>query len=131
MPDFKQVKQKLKTYKPAIYDLGVCYFEGNGVKENKKKAFKCFLKAAKKFKNISAYEKLVDCYTNGYGCKIDKQKAGEYKQKINKYFKRIKEKPIKPTVKLDIHTKVEIGDNAFRKFFKMRLILLKGISVAN
>lgn len=123
MADFKEVKEKMKHYKPAIYDLGVCYFEGKGVKENKKKAFKCFLKAAKKFKNVSAYQKLIECYTNGYGCKIDKQKAGEYKQKYNQFFKRMNAKPVQRVIKKDIHAKVEIGDNAFQKFFKQHTIL--------
>ena len=124
MAEFKQIKQKMKTYKPAIYDLGVCYFEGRGVKENKKKAFKCFLKAAKKFKNVSAYEKLVECYTNGFGCKIDKQKAGEYKQKINNYFSGLKQKPLpKQFSKNPAKQQISVFDSSMNKFLKQTTIM--------
>lgn len=124
MADYKEVKQKMKSYKPAIYDLGVCYFEGKGVKENKKKAFKCFLKSAKKFNDVKAYQKLIECYTNGYGCKIDKQKAGEYKQKYNQFFKRMNEKPLsREPIKKEIKANVEFGDSAIQKFFKEHTIL--------
>ena len=123
MSDFKEIKAKLKHYKPAIYDLGVCYFEGNGVKENKKKAFKCFLKSAKKFKYVSSYQKLAECYTYGYGCKINKEKAGEYKQKYNQHFKRIKEKIEHSPIKKDVHAKTELGDSPYQKFFKKHNIL--------
>ena len=42
MEEFKQVKQKMKTYKPAIYDLGVCYLMAMGLSKTRKKRLSAF-----------------------------------------------------------------------------------------
>ena len=61
----------------AIINIGLCYLQGNGVKEDKKEAVKCFRTAAKKYSSGVAYHNLGICYENGFGVRKDYKKAIE------------------------------------------------------
>lgn len=63
--------------KEAIINIGMCYLQGNGTKENKKEAVKCFKVAANKFKSSLGYYNLGICYENGFGVTQDYKKAIE------------------------------------------------------
>ena len=63
--------------KEAIIDIGLCYLQGKGVKENKKEAVKCFKTAAEKCNSGVAYHNLGICYENGFGVRKDYEKAIE------------------------------------------------------
>ena len=61
----------------AIINIGLCYLQGNGVKEDKKEAVKCFRTAAEKYSSGVAYHDLGICYENGFGVRKDYKKAIE------------------------------------------------------
>ena len=61
----------------AIINIGLCYLQGNGVKEDKKEAVKCFKTAAEKCNSGVAYHNLGICYENGFGVRKDYKKAIE------------------------------------------------------
>ena len=61
----------------AIINIGLCYLQGNGVKEDKKEAVKCFKVAAEKCGSGVAYHNLGICYENGFGVRKDYKKAIE------------------------------------------------------
>ena len=61
-----------------MYNLGLCYLRGEGVKQNDNIAFKLFKDAADNG-NKSAMELLSKCYENGWGCDIDKSAANYWK----------------------------------------------------
>lgn len=61
----------------AIINIGLCFLQGNGVKENKKEAVKCFNTAAEKCGSGVAYHNLGICYENGFGVRKDYKKAIE------------------------------------------------------
>ncbi len=61
----------------AIINIGLCYLQGNGVKEDKKEAVNCFKTAAKTTNSGVAYHNLGICYENGFGVKKDYKKAVE------------------------------------------------------
>ena len=61
----------------AIINIGLCYLQGNGVKEDKKKAVRCFRTAAEKYSSGVAYHNLGICYENGFGVRKDYKKAIE------------------------------------------------------
>ena len=61
----------------AIINIGLCYLQGNGVKEDKKEAVKCFKTAAEKYSSGVAYHNLGICYENGFGVRKDYKKAIE------------------------------------------------------
>ena len=61
----------------AIINIGLCYLQGKGIKENKKEAVKCFKIAAEKQNSGVAYHNLGICYENGFGVKKDYKKAIE------------------------------------------------------
>lgn len=61
----------------AIINIGLCYLQGNGTKEDKKEAVKCFKKAAEKSSSGVAYNNLGICYENGFGVRKDYKKAIE------------------------------------------------------
>lgn len=61
----------------AIVNIGLCYLQGNGIEENKKKAVKCFKEAAEKSNSGVAYYNLGICYENGFGVKKNYEKAIE------------------------------------------------------
>ena len=63
--------------KEAIVNVGLCYLQGNGVKENKKEAVKCFKIAANKYKSSLGFYNLGICYENGFGVCQDYKKAIE------------------------------------------------------
>lgn len=63
--------------KEAIINIGLCYLQGNGVKEDKKEAVKCFKTAAEKCNSGVAYHNLGICYENGFGVRKDYKKAIE------------------------------------------------------
>ena len=61
--------------KEAIVNVGLCYLQGHGVKENKKEAVKCFKTAANKYKSGLGFYNLGICYENGYGVRKDYKRA--------------------------------------------------------
>ena len=61
----------------SVINIGLCYLQGKGVKENKKEALKCFNEAVKKTNSGIAYYNLGLCYENGYGVRKDYKKAIE------------------------------------------------------
>ena len=61
----------------AIINIGLCYLQGNGVKEDKKEAVKRFKVAAEKCGSGVAYHNLGICYENGFGVRKDYKKAIE------------------------------------------------------
>lgn len=61
----------------AIINIGLCYLQGNGVKEDKKEAVRCFRTAAEKYSSGVAYHNLGICYENGFGVRKDYKKAIE------------------------------------------------------
>ena len=63
--------------KEAIVNIGLCHLQGNGTKENKKEAVKCFKVAANKYKSSLGYYNLGICYENGFGVIQDYKKAIE------------------------------------------------------
>lgn len=67
----------------AIINIGLCYLQGKGTKENKKEAVKCFKKAAEKQNSGVAYHNLGICYENGFGVRKD------YKKAIDMYGKAV------------------------------------------
>lgn len=61
----------------AIINIGLCYLQGNGVKEDKKEAVKCFKTAAEKYSSGVAYHNLGICYENGFGVRKDYKKQSK------------------------------------------------------
>ena len=61
----------------AIINIGLCYLQGKGVKEDKKEAVKCFREAVKSTNSGIAYYNLGLCYENGGGVRKDYKKAIE------------------------------------------------------
>ena len=61
----------------AIINIGLCYLQGNGIKENKKEAAKCFKTAAYEYKSSLGFYNLGICYENGFGVCQDYKKAIE------------------------------------------------------
>ena len=61
----------------AIINIGLCYLQGNGVKEDKKEAVKCFKTAANKYESSLGFYNLGICYENGFGIRQDYKKAIE------------------------------------------------------
>ena len=57
-----------------MYNLGICYVEGNGTAKNCDEAFKCFKKAADNGDDAAQYN-LAVCYANGWGVARDDAKA--------------------------------------------------------
>ncbi len=55
----------------AVVNIGLCYLQGKGAKENKKAAVKCFREAAQKADSGVAYFTLGICYETGFGVKKD------------------------------------------------------------
>ena len=57
----------------ALYGLGLCYLNGEGVQKDEKKAVEYFEKA----NNSSSREQLINCYLEGIGVEKDEKKAFE------------------------------------------------------
>ena len=73
-----------KGYLLAKYDMGVCYFYGRGVPEDKSKAveiWKSILEEIVETENYFAenrvFPSLYECYINGWGVAKDEEKANE------------------------------------------------------
>lgn len=66
-----------KGYAPSIYKLGLCYFEGNGVTEDKKEAVRLFKMAAEKGHGYSKHQ-LGECYRNAKGASYDLDQAWKW-----------------------------------------------------
>ncbi len=58
----------------AQYNLGVCYYTGTGIKEDKEEAAHWYRKAAENGNAMAQYN-LGNCYYTGTGIKEDKEKA--------------------------------------------------------
>lgn len=69
--------------KEAIVNVGLCYLQGNGIKENKMEAVKCFKMAANKLGSGLGFYNLGICYENGFGVHQD------YRQAIEMYGKSV------------------------------------------
>ena len=61
----------------AIINIGLCYLQGKGVKEDKKEGFRCFKQAVKSTNSGVGYFNLGICYENGLGVRKNYQKAIE------------------------------------------------------
>ena len=64
----------------AQYELGYCYYWGEGVEENKIEAVKWYRKAAEQG-NVHAQNDLGVCYANGEGVEEDKAEAVKWYRK--------------------------------------------------
>jgi len=71
------------------YSLGFCYFEGEGITQDKKEAVNWFRKAAEQ-DDIRAQLYLADCYKNGEGVNQDIDVAEGWREKASntQFFKR-------------------------------------------
>ena len=69
-----------QAYVDAQYDLGLRYYYGNGVAENKQKAVEWFQKAANQGDADAQYH-LGYCYAHGDGVAKNTEKAVEWYQK--------------------------------------------------
>jgi len=65
----------------AQYWLGRCYYNGNGVKEDKEKAVFWWTKAAEQG-NCEAIFELILCYSHGDGVHKDTEKADYWDKKF-------------------------------------------------
>lgn len=61
----------------AMVNLGVCYFNGTGVKQNEEKAVELYSKAAE-MNHSSAMYNLGYCYSHGRGVNQNEEKAVEF-----------------------------------------------------
>ena len=61
----------------AIINIGLCYLQGKGVKEDKKEGFRCFKEAVKTSNSGVGYFNLGICYENGLGVRKNYKKAIE------------------------------------------------------
>ena len=64
----------------GMYNVGLCYSEGDGVEKDKEKAFEWYLKAADKNHAQGAY-KVGYCYQHGTGVAKDLDKAESFYSK--------------------------------------------------
>ncbi len=65
--EFWRLKEAAKSRDPAaVFNLGVTYYNGDGVRQNYYKAFKCFRDAAERG-DSDAQHALALCYQNGQG----------------------------------------------------------------
>ena len=76
--EFWQKKEEAKGHNPAaLFNLGVAYYYGEGVHQNRYKAFKCFREAAEA-KDSDAQYALSVCYARGYGTTPSPFRAGAW-----------------------------------------------------
>ncbi len=72
---FWQLKKTAKSHDPdAMFNLGVVYYNGDGVRQNYFKAFKCFREAAE-HGNSDAQRGLAICFQNGQGVTYSEYRA--------------------------------------------------------
>ncbi|RIB04423.1 kinase-like domain-containing protein [Gigaspora rosea] len=70
----------------GMYQVGYCYYLGIGVKMNKHKAFKYYLKAAKAGNSMGIFKTAI-CYYYGVGVKKNKDKYYYWTEKNSNYGK--------------------------------------------
>ena len=75
----------------CLLNLGTCYLDGIGVKQNYKKAFELYIKSYNTRKTSHALHNIANCYYYGYGTKKDVNMA-------IKYFKALKKEGYKPAI---------------------------------
>lgn len=77
----KQIQYaKLKVKNEAQYLLGMCYYYGIGVKENKETAVQHLKKAALgNDANLTAQYYLAHCYQNGIGTEVNPERAEHWR----------------------------------------------------
>ena len=82
--DINELKQKANDEDPeAMYLLGKCYYDGDGLEQDDQKAFRLFKKASDKG-YYKASDQLGEMYANGYGVQQDIEVS-------NLYFKKAQE----------------------------------------
>ncbi len=81
---FKEYIKTCKKSSTSMYQLGVCYFYGDGTNKDKAKALKCFLAAAK-MQNPSACKQLASSYKSGDIVQKDIEKSKEYQKLFEEY----------------------------------------------
>ena len=64
----------------AQYNLGVCYYTGTGIKEDKEEAVRWYRRAAENGNAMAQYN-LGNCYYTGTGIKEDKEEAVRWYRK--------------------------------------------------
>ncbi len=69
-----------KGHLGAKSNLGICYMNGEGVKEDKNLAFKLFNECAEKG-HAGAHRQVGQCHANGWGTHVDKEAAREWYNK--------------------------------------------------
>lgn len=81
IPQLRKAAQAGDT--EAQYKLGMCFFEGSGVKADRARAVQCFRIAAKA-DHPKAQFQLGNCFANGWGVAKDKTIAAEWYKKAEK-----------------------------------------------
>lgn len=69
---------KNDTFPQARVNLAFCYMEGEGVEQDRKRAFEILLALEKKHPSSELYRSIAQCYREGKGVAIDKKRAFEY-----------------------------------------------------
>ena len=77
-------KEALIERAKAQYELGMRFFDGNGVRKSEKEAVKWWRQAAEK-ENAAAQYMLGFCYEYGFGYRCDKRKAEKWYRKSAKH----------------------------------------------
>lgn len=67
-------------YAPALYDLAVCYQNGEGVRKSDFKALSLYLASALRG-DVGAIVEMARCYEYGYGTKPDKKLAKVFSER--------------------------------------------------
>lgn len=86
---FNEYKKYAKKDSMAMLNLGICYFDGKGVKKDRNKALKCFLASVKK-QNPEACKQLAKNYKSGSIGIKDSEKAEYYLNLAKEYENNIK-----------------------------------------
>ena len=73
----------IKQLADKVFDIGMSYYEGNGVPKDHKKAFECWTTVAKQG-HARAQNNIGICYNYGYGVEKDYKKAVEWYTKSAK-----------------------------------------------
>ena len=71
----------------AQYNLGNCYFDGEGVEQDEEEAAKWFLKSAEQGNAMAQY-RLGDCYYTGVGVEQDEEEAVKWFRDVHAVFER-------------------------------------------
>ena len=82
----------MRGHADAEYNLGLCFFEGEGVKKDMVEAAKWFRKAAEQG-HVGAQYYLAECYHSGDGVEKDMAEAVKwYRKAAEQGFKEAKDK---------------------------------------